>query len=62
MMAYADVMIDNADIYYVTAGIFGVTVRKTSTGNIVEGVHDINNILKAATKCIEIIESHNKTK
>ena len=61
MIEYLDVMIDNADMYYYGGGFSGV-IRKTTSTGIASARTDIDNILQAADKCIDVIEKHKKPK
>ena len=59
LIAYVDVMIDNADMYY--EAFSGVT-RESQSEGYVHVSTDIHAINKAAVKCIDIIDNHNKLK
>ena len=59
LIAYVDVMIDNADMYY--EAFSGVTRESPSEG-YVHASTDVYTVNKAATKCIDIVDNHNKLK
>ena len=61
MMARIDVMIDNADAYYVDDDD-GWIWRKTPLGGYEIADNDIGHIVNAATECIDIILKHKKLK
>ena len=54
MVTYIDVVIDNADVYYYSIGI----VRRTPASGFVSASDDIDNIEKAASRCIDIVDTH----
>ena len=59
MIAYVDVMIDNADKYYYD-GYFAGVIRNTPAGDVF-AANDIDNLENAAIKCIYVIYNHNDT-
>ena len=63
MIEYLDVMIDNSDMYFNGGGgFFSGGIRKTTSTGIASARTDIDNILQAADKCIDVIEMHKKPK
>ena len=61
MIKYLDVVIDNADVYCQKSAS-GYVSRIPTSGNIAYACHDIDNIQQAISKCIDVIDKHNKPK
>ena len=59
MIEHVDIMIDNAGVYRETRSGLIVVNHDASPDGYAYAHHDIDNILQAAAKCIEIIGRHN---
>ena len=59
MIEHVDIMIDSADTYCETRSGLIVANHGVSPSGYAYAHHDIDNILQAAAKCIEIIDHHN---
>ena len=63
MVIYVDVVIDNVDVYYYDLfnSSSGIWRRLPSEGRV-HADGDMDKILQAAIKCIDIIDKHNSAK